>query len=221
MPYESDRNMSHEESIKAKHILEASLRQYLRYINMSTNEEIELAMARLADTLKYSSSSNQQLHLNIKGQILFTYLELRQKNQLPQKKLKRLLVKSEMNKFFMGKGMEEYQAELASYKLKLNEENIRLENELKKYRIQREKINEEFNKLGFIERIFTPRGYLKPPTRNNIRLPQEQKFYINKNLKNGKKSDFFIELMYRFQLVNIDSLIDTLESRNIIDLSSD
>jgi len=82
--------MNFEETIKAKHVFEDRLREFLDLASVMTDRELEIALARLADVIPQQTEA-RRLQSLFKGKLLNEYLKLRRSGGKEHKKFRRLL----------------------------------------------------------------------------------------------------------------------------------
>ena len=83
--------MSIEDTVREKHEFERRVTEFLKIVASMSVNEIELALARVADQLSYPTGDVEVEHIQVKGQILKEYFNSRKYGQLKQVKLKRFI----------------------------------------------------------------------------------------------------------------------------------
>jgi len=82
--------MNMEDAVRERHAFEDRVKQLLDLASMMTDRELEIALAKLVDLL--NSQPHQQEDIQIRGEILNSYYDLRRRGIKKQRKLKRALI---------------------------------------------------------------------------------------------------------------------------------
>lgn len=83
--------MNFENTIREKQKLEKKITDFLKLVASMSIDELEIALAILADALSQQSSYLEACHTQLKGEILKEYYDLRKAGKIKQVKLKRLM----------------------------------------------------------------------------------------------------------------------------------
>jgi hypothetical protein len=89
--------MDIEQVVKARHDFEDRLKVFLKLASLLTDRELEIALGRLADML--ASRHSEQLHIQLKGQVLKSYYDLRKQGVRKQRKMARWQYRSTSEEF--------------------------------------------------------------------------------------------------------------------------
>jgi hypothetical protein len=103
--------MSYEQQIKLKHAIEDSFGELLSCTSALTDRELEIAMARTADSIANNTDVNAIENLKIVGEVLQKVLRFREVGQMRQNKPKRVwysMRKSTLRRQIVEPLMDEY-----------------------------------------------------------------------------------------------------------------
>lgn len=198
--------MSYVDAIKEKHRFEKSLSDLFRYLNVMTIEELELAMAHIADDVVAEPNEDRRINGLVKGAALRVYVELRMTGQISQRKLQRVMFRGEMKRYFESIGTAKREADI--------EERDRLEENLRyNHNMLRAKYQKEYSEwtrarssLPFFKRLFyvyevpEPR---EPPPFHSLPYPEGLWFYIKEAQKTGTMEEFFVGVTRHFKLLSL------------------
>jgi hypothetical protein len=162
--------------VRQKHAAEQTLKEYLLFLSTMSNEEIEIAMGRLADILSDSSDVEVVSFMSLKGRVLKIYLDLRLSGLKKQKGRGRSNHKLGMNIFYAAKGkaihaqwMQRYQEAMCIYDRNFDE----WRNEVKR--------------IPLLRRFFSA-----PPHPKKPELPDIVDAFIKYSQKDANLSDYLI-----------------------------
>lgn len=79
--------MSIEQAVKARHEFEDRVREFLQLASLLTDRELELALGRLLDMI--SGRNTEQFHVQLRGEILKHYYDLRKQGLRRQRRFTR------------------------------------------------------------------------------------------------------------------------------------
>lgn len=79
--------MNIEQAVKARHEFEDRVKKFLELASLLTDRELEISLGRLADML--NTRQKEQHHVQIKGEILKNYYDLRKHGLRKQRKFAR------------------------------------------------------------------------------------------------------------------------------------
>ena len=82
--------MNMEDAVRERHAFEDRVKRFLDLASLMTDRELEIALGRLVDLLK--TRSKQRQHVQVRGEILNSYYDLRRRGVKKQRKLKRALI---------------------------------------------------------------------------------------------------------------------------------
>ena len=194
--------MSYVDTVKEKHRFEQSFRALIKYLNVMCIEELELAMAYLADDLISEKNEAKKVNIQVKGASLRIYTELRVSGILEQRKMQRFLYNGEMKKYFEHFAQVKREAELIKRDkllLKLHHDyNLAME----EYLSADKKWAKERGKLSFTKRLF----YKEPRPKKPLLYPHipflpSLAFYVKEEQKRGTLKEFFIGNVRKFELL--------------------
>lgn len=210
--------MSYEQAVMKKHIFEQSVRGFLKYTAVMTNEEIEISMARLADILELDLIYNEEekLHRTIKGALLFKYLECRIAGVVSQSMMKRVFHRVAMKEFYTEKGMQNHQLALEDHtkkrRMQMKAYNLKYKKhqlEYKKHQDEEKTRLEKHKKKSLLKRFFSPPELPPlPPLPPQVIPEPDAQPYIDNSVDNANMSEFLIAMILRFKLSNIPDSVD-------------
>ena len=114
--------MSYENTIKAKHAFQDSFSEFLSYLSIMTYREIEMAAARLADSISNNDIKIHRESAMFSGEVIQIVLHLRGKGDITDSKIKRFLMKTKKRKLIKKAAIIERIPILLAYEKKL--ENV-------------------------------------------------------------------------------------------------
>jgi hypothetical protein len=193
--------MSYVNAVKEKHRFEQSMRELFQYLSVMSIEELELAMAHIADDILVQQQAMARLNGLTKGAALRTYLSLRTSGQLAQKRLKRILYRPEMKRYFEGFGVAKRSADLATREERMAELRRKREDEMAEYRAAHAEWSRKRDALPFFKRLFGgDREPHMPPEVMELPFLSDVAVYVKEAQIGASLEAYFVDRVRRFEI---------------------
>jgi len=196
--------MSYVDAIKEKHHFEQSLSDLFRYLNVMAIEELELAMAHIADDVVAESNEVRRINGLVKGAALRVYVELRATGQIGQRKLQRMIFRGEMKKYFERIGTAKREADIEEWDVHAQKLRDNRDIVMREYRKAHSEWARARKALPFFKRLFydVPEPRV-PPSVPEVPYPLDLTVYVKRAQKLGTMEEFFISVSRHFELLSL------------------
>jgi hypothetical protein len=206
--------MSYEETVRAKHAFQDSLKEFFRYASAMTLEEIEISMGRIADLYTSTNTEFEKFHYKVKGAALKLYFDLRNASKKRHGVLLRHKLRLEMREYFTSLGIEEYQKAQQEHQKKYKAYRTKVAGYEEKW----EAWNAERKKIPLLKRIFRSDeipGPPKYPVSEQISkyYPVPEKDYVKMSTDQATMDEFLINRVANFSLLSVPEAIQETQKQ--------
>ena len=194
--------MSYVDMVKQKHKFDQSARELFRHLVVMTKEEIELAMAHIADDIANGLDKTKEDNAKVKGVVIQAYLRMRLSNHFPDKRNKRNSFKHEMNGYFEARALAAYWADMNKREGEIGLLKARHEVEILEYKKRYALWQEERRKVSIIARMFYEKpSPIYPAAVAFVPFPEDKSVYLARQKKLATLERYFIAFVRGFQLL--------------------
>jgi hypothetical protein len=198
--------MSYVDALKEKHRFEESLCDLLRYLSAMTIEELELAMAHIADDVVSEPVEASKINGLVKGAALQTYLGLRADKQIQQRKLQRVMFRGEMKEYFAHIGTVQREVDVEERDVHAKRLQASYEIEMEEYRRECLEWTRTRDALPFFKRLLGGGPKLGArPMPQGVPYPPGLSVYIARAQSMGTMEEFLVSVSRNFELLPLPS----------------
>jgi len=210
--------VSYEAFVREKHRFEHSIREMSEYVAVMSNDEIELALGRLADRVQLRNQIAQERANLAKAFVLRAYIVARRAGLLKQRRWARRKLMGEAESYYWELGRLEYAKALAHWnQICWNQQKL-YEAQMEEYFRALKEWKHSVRGLTLRKKIFA-RGRPKAPKRPSTpEGPDSERVYASESAQRTDLGEFLITKVADFPVENAPADINGYSEEQILNL---